>query len=189
MDAVHPMPPLALACVVSILVARSLHGESVYADHLRIKGLALGDETSRPGAAMEQTIGDFMRAPFALILETTPLWKNAGRFPSDSNNFVPVVHAQNRLLGVVALQDLKEFLSGNAGIDGVISCDVMLPTPQSLTPGQRLLDALPLVLESELRNGPVVNHLKQGKFVGAVVRAGLLNIFSEAIAEKSEPMR
>ncbi len=181
------VPPLMLACVVSILVARQLHGESVYTEHLRVKGLALDRETSRPGAVMEQTVGDFMRAPVAPIRENTPLREIAGRFLSSPNNFIPVVDAGKRLLGVVALQDLKEFLHNPQELDSVIAYDVMRPTPKCLTPGQRLLDALPVVLESELRNVPVVNSLVENKLVGAVARAELLTIFSEAIAEKSDP--
>ena len=109
------VPPLMLACVVSILVARQLHGESVYTEHLRVKGLALGEETSRPGATMEQTVGDLMRAPVPPVRENTPLREIANRFLTNSNNFLPVVDAQQRLLGVVALQDLKEFLNTRAG--------------------------------------------------------------------------
>ena len=181
------VPPLMLACVVSILVARQLHGESVYTEHLRVKGLALGRETSRPGAVMEQTVGDYMHAPVAPIRENTPLREIADRFLSSPNNFVPVVDAQRRLLGVVALQDLKEFLSNTRELEGVIAGDVMRPPPKCLTPGQRLLDALPLVLECELRNVPVVNNSRENQLVGAVVRAELLAIFSEAIAQKSDP--
>jgi len=114
------VPPLMLACVVSILVARQLHGESVYTEHLRVKGLALGQETSRPGAVMEQTVGDLMRAPVAPLRENTPLRDIAGRFLTSPNNFIPVVDAQQRLLGAVALQDLKEFLSNTQDLDGVI---------------------------------------------------------------------
>jgi chloride channel protein, CIC family len=181
------VPPLMLACVVSILVARQLHGESVYTEHLRVKGLALGQETSRPGAAMEQTIGDFMRTPIPPVRETATLQEISGRFLARPNNFVPVVDAQQRLLGVVALQDLKGVLNSTQDLDGIIAYDVMRPPPKCLTPGQRLLDALPVVLESELRNIPVVNSLVENRLVGAVVRAELLTIFSEAIAEKSDP--
>ena len=178
-----------LACVVSILVARQLHGESVYMEHLRVKGLALGQETSRPGAAMEQTIGDLMRAPVTPVRESTPLREIADRFLTNSNNFLPVVDVQQRLLGVVALQDLKEFLNANQDLGAVIAYDVMRPPPKCLTPGQRLLEALPAVLESELRNVPVVNNPAENKLVGAVDRAEVLAIFSEAIATKSDPMR
>jgi CIC family chloride channel protein len=183
------VPPLMLACVVSILVARQLHGESVYTEHLRLKGLALGRETSRPGAAMEQTVGDFMHPPVAPMRETTPLRDIANRFLTSPNNFIPVVDAQQRLLGMVALQDLKEFLGDNRTLDGIIAFDIMRPPPKCLTPGQRLLEALPAVLESELRNVPVVNSRVENKLVGAVTRAELLSIFSEAIAEKSDPSR
>jgi CIC family chloride channel protein len=118
-----------------------------------------------------------------------PLQEIASRFLTSPNNFVPVVDADRRLLGVVALQDLKEFLSDARELEGVIACDVMRPPPKCLTPGQRLLDALPLVLECELRNVPVVNNPNENKLVGSVSRAELLAIFSEAIAEKSGPSR
>ncbi len=183
------VPPLMLACVVSILVARPLHKESVYTEHLRVKGLALGQETSRTGAVMEQTVGDFMHAPVPPVRENTPLRDIASRFLTNANNFLPVVDAQQRLLGVVALQDLKEFLNAHQDLGAVIAYDVMRPPPQCLTPGQRLLDALPAVLASELRNVPVVNNPGENKLVGAVVRAEMLAIFSEAIAAKSDPAR
>jgi CIC family chloride channel protein len=176
-----------LACVVSILIARQLHGESVYTEHLRLKGIALGSESSRVGVTMERTIGDLMHAPVAPVRETTGLDEIAERFLTGSNNFLPVVDADKRLLGVVALQDLKEFLSSANDLYGVIAFDVMRAAPKTLTPGQPLLDALPTVLQSELRNVPVVNNYTENRLVGAVARAELLTIFSEAIAEKSDP--
>ena len=108
---------------------------------------------------------------------------------TNPNNFLPVVDEHRRLLGVVALQDLKEFLNSGQELSAVIASDVMRPPPKCLTPGQRLLDALPTVLESELRNVPVVNNPTEHRLVGAVVRTEVLAIFSEAIAAKSDPAR
>jgi len=181
------MPPLMLACVVAVLVSRQLHNESIYTEHLRLKGLSLQRESERAGAAMDRTVGDLMNAPVPPLRETTHVHEIADRFIANSNNFLPVVDAQQHLLGVLALQDLKEFLNDNRDLDGVIACDLMRPPPKCLTPGQRLLDALPLVLESELRNIPVVNSLAENRLVGSVSRASVLAIFSEAIAEKSQP--
>ncbi len=181
------VPALMLACVVSVLVARQLHDESVYTEHLRQKGIMLGQETSRLGVTMERTIGDLMHAPVPPVRETALLQEIAERFLTGSNNFLPVVDGEKRLLGVVALQDLKEFLNSARDLGGVIALDVMRPAPKTLTPAQPLLDALPTVLESELRNVPVVNNHSENRLVGAVARAELLTIFSEAIAEKSDP--
>jgi len=181
------VPALMLACAISILVARQLHDESVYTEHLRLKGIALGRETSRLGATMERTIGDLMRPPVPPVRETAGLQEIAERFLTGSNNFLPVVDAGRRLVGVVALQDLKEFLNRARDLHGIIAFDVMRAPPKTLIPAQALLDALPTVLESELRNVPVVNNYAENRLVGAVPRAELLTIFSEAIAEKSDP--
>jgi hypothetical protein len=55
-----------------------------------------------------------------------------------------------------------------------------------VTPNQRLLDVLPAVLASEQRHIPVVNTCTERRLVGALVRAEVLGLFSEAIAQRSE---
>ncbi len=181
------MPPLMLACVVAVLVSRQLHNQSVYTEHMRLKGLLLLRESAQTGAAMDQTVGDLMNAPVPPLRETATLQEIADRFLANANNFLPVVDAQQRFIGLVALQDLKQFLHDNQALAGVIALDLMRPPPKCLTPGQRLLDALPLVLASELRNIPVVNTLAEHRLVGSLSRAQMLAVFSEAIAEKSNP--
>lgn len=176
------MPALMLASVVSTLVARRFHPESIYTEPLRQKGFAVETETSRAGAATEQTVGDLMRAPVPPVNETTTLREIANRFLTSTNNFLPVVDAQKRLMGIVALHDLKEHLSGGEELNAVIAYDVMRPPPACLTPNQRLLDALPVLLATEQRNVPVVNTFKENRLVGAIVRAEALGLLSEAIA-------
>ena len=154
---------------------------------MRLKGLSLLRENEQAGAAMDKTVGDLMQPPVPPLRETVALREIADRFLASSNNFVPIVDGQQRLIGIVALQDLKEFLHDNEELTGVIALDLMRPPPKCLTPGQRLLDALPLVLASELRNIPVVSTPAENRLVGSLSRAQMLAIFSEAIAEKSKP--
>ena len=180
------MPPLMLACVVSIMVARRFHPESIYTEPLRLKGLMVSQETIEPGTATERTVGDLMRAPVPPVRETTTLGEIAERFLTSANNFLPVVDAKNQLLGMVALQDLKEYLGSGDQVLGVIAYDIMRPPPSCVTPNQRLLDILPVVLASEQRNIPVVSTLKENRLVGALGRAEVLNIFSEVIAASSK---
>lgn len=181
------MPPLMLACAISTLVARGLQRESVYTASLRIEGLSAERETARVGAATEKTVGDFMRDRVPPVQDTASLQDLAGRFLSSSNNFLPVVDKEERLVGLVALQDLKEFLNLRHEIRGVIAFDVMRPPPPCLTPNQRLVDALPVLLASEQRNVPVVNSQQGKRLIGTVVRAEVLGLFSEAIAARTMP--
>lgn len=181
------MPPLMLACAISTLVSRRFHAESIYTEPLRRKGLALESESLRLGAATEQTVGDMMRAPVPPLPETASFRDIADRFLTSPNNFLPVVDADQKLIGIVALHDLKEHLSAGQELFGVIALDVMRPPPPCLTPNQRLPDVLPLLLASELRNVPVVNNLKQFRLVGAIARAEALGLLSEAITASTTP--
>jgi CIC family chloride channel protein len=162
------MPPVMLGCVVATLVARRLHPESIYTEPLRRKGLELNRESPHLGAATEKTVADLMRQPVAPVRETAAFREIADRFLVSPNNFLPVVDGTGKLLGVVALHDLKEYLSAGQELNGVIALDVMRPPPPCLTPDQRLSDVLPVLLGSELRNVPVVNNSSQFHLVGAV---------------------
>ncbi|HWI56609.1 MAG TPA: ClcB-like voltage-gated chloride channel protein [Bacillota bacterium] len=176
------LPPLMLACVVSILVARRLHPESIYTEPLRRKGLKVSQDATASEAATERTVGDLMRAPVPPVRETSTLGEIADRFMTSANNFLPVVDAKSQLVGVVALHDLKEYLGSGDQVLGVIAYDIMRPPPPCVTPNQRLLEALPAVLSSEQRNIPVVNSLTENRLVGALARAEVLGILSEVIA-------
>ena len=180
------MPPLMLACVISTVVARRLHPSSIYTEPLRKKGLMVDQESMRPGSATEQKVGDLMRAPVPPVRETATLPEIAERFLSSANNFLPVVDAKNRLIGLVALQDLKEYLNAGEEMSAVIAYDVMRPPPMCVTPNQLLLDTLPVMLSSEQRNVPVVNSRTDNQLVGAVVRAEVLGLLSEAISARGD---
>ena len=176
------MPPLMLACVVSVLVARKIHPESIYTEPLRQKGLTVSQDATASEAATERIVSDLMRDPVPPVRETATLGFIADRFLTSANNFLPVVDSKGRLVGIVALQDLKEYLGSGDEVLGVIAYDFMRPPPPCVTPSQRLLDILPVVLASEQRNIPVVNTLKENRLVGALGRAEVLGIFSEVIA-------
>jgi CIC family chloride channel protein len=176
------MPPLMLGCVVSTLAASRLHADSVYTEPLRRRGLAIGGESTLPVTATERTVGDLMHAPVPPIREGTALSDIADRFLTSSNNFLPVVGVKGQLVGLVALQDLKEYLNAGSELNAVIAYDVMRPPPTCVTPNQRLLDVLPVVLASEQRNVPVVTSLKEKRLIGALTRAEVLSLFAEAIA-------
>jgi CIC family chloride channel protein len=176
------MPPLMLACIVSVMVAGRFHPASIYTEPLRKKGLFIAQETTISEAATERTVADVMRAAVTPVRETATLREVADRFFTSANNFLPVVDAHGKLVGLVALQDLKEHLSAADEFRAIIAYDVMRPPPACVTPSQKLLEVLPVVLGSELRNIPVVNTLKENKLVGALARAEVLSIFSEAIA-------
>ncbi|MDX1952051.1 MAG: ClcB-like voltage-gated chloride channel protein [Verrucomicrobiota bacterium] len=178
------MPPLMLACVVSTLVSRRLHPESIYTEPLRIKGFAAQQDTHELGAAIQTSVGEIMRERVEPLRDTTSFRAIADRFLTSPYNYLPVVDENQRLLGVVALHDMKEYLGAEHELHSVIAVDIMRPPPACLTPNQKLMDVVPLLLKSELRNVPVVNTLNDFKLVGSISRAEALSLVSETISKK-----
>ncbi len=178
------MPPLMLACALSTLVSRGLHPDSVYTEPLRRKGISARDEDERLGAATETSVGEIMREPIAPVRPNTTFSELAARFLTSTNNFVPVIDETERFVGVVALQDMKEYLHNGAEMHGVIAYDIMREAPPALTPNQKLTDAFPVLLQSELRNVPVVNNRIESRLVGSVLRSEALQMISEALTAR-----
>ena len=87
-------------------------------------------EATASEAAAERTVGDLMRAPVPPVRETATLREIADRFLTGANNFLPVVDAKSQLVGLVALQDLKEYLGAEEEFRGVIAYDFMRPPPR-----------------------------------------------------------
>jgi len=176
------MPPLMLACVVATLVARRLHRQSVYTEPLRRKGLTESKEGLRASAALERRVGDLMREPVPPVRETSSFQELAERFLTSPNNFLPVVNDEGRLVGVVALHDLKEHLHAGEALSSVIAYDLMRPPPPLMTPDMRLSDTLSILVACEMRRVPVVNNPREQRLIGALFRAEALSLLSEAIA-------
>ena len=178
------MPPLMLACAVATLVARSVHTESVYTEPLRQKGISPHPDLERYDEATEKFVGEIMREPVPPVRENADFQKLAERFLTSTNNFIPVVDETQKLVGVVALQDMKEYLHSGHEMSGVIAYDIMREAPQPLTPNQKLVEAFPVLLQSELRNVPVVNNRIENRLVGSIIRAEALQLISEALAAR-----
>jgi CIC family chloride channel protein len=180
------MPPLMLACTVSVILSRQLHTASVYTEPLLARGLNIDRDTTGPEDSTARTVGDMMRAPVTSLSERTPLAEIAHRFLASTNNYLPVVDDKERLVGVVALQDMKEYLRGHQEM-AVIAHDIMRTSPPCVTPDQTLIEAFPAVVASEQRNIPVVSSLREKRLVGSVRRSEVLGLLSETIAHTRQP--
>jgi CIC family chloride channel protein len=178
------MPPLMLACAVSTLVARGLHAESIYTEPLRQKGIAANPDQERFGEATETFVGEIMREPVPPVRDNVGFQTIAERFLTSTNNFIPVTDETQRLIGMVALHDMKEYLHSGHEMNGVIAYDLMRDAPETLTPNQKLVDAFSTLLQSELRNVPVVNNRVENRLVGSVLRSEALTVISQALAAR-----
>ena len=177
------MPPLMIGCVMATLVSQKLHKASVYSAPLHRRGLVVDQESRRMGSATDRCIGDVMVGPTSPIKETASLPEISEIFLSSPRNYLPVLSADNRLVGVISLQDVKAHLNAGDEMRAVIALDLMRPVDTVLTPNRQLMDALPEIMGSEMEMIPVVNSNREMRLVGSVSRSKTLGLMSEAIAK------
>ena len=177
------MPPLMIGCVMATLVSQKLHKASVYSAPLHRRGLVVDQESRRMGSATDRCIGDVMVGPTSPIKETAALPEISEIFLSSPRNYLPVLSADNRLVGVISLQDVKAHLNAGDEMRAVIALDLMRPVDTVLTPNRQLMDALPEIMGSEMEMIPVVNSNREMHLVGSVSRSKTLGLMSEAIAK------
>jgi chloride channel protein, CIC family len=175
------MPALMIASAVSTLVAMQVHRTNIYSESLYAKGMDEAWESGQFGEASRQRVGDFMRLPVVPLHENAVFTEIADRFITSPFHYLPVVDAQTRLKGMVALSDLKEYLHMGDQLKGVIALDIMRQLPSCLTPGQRLDEALPILLSTEMQHVPVINNRSEKKLIGSVNRSEALGQLVEAM--------
>ncbi|MEO1863821.1 MAG: chloride channel protein [Verrucomicrobiia bacterium] len=177
------MPPLMIGCVVATLVSQKFFKASVYSAPLHRRGLMVDQENRRMGSATDRCIGDVMVGPTSPIKETASLPEISEIFLASPRNYLPVLSADNRLVGVISLQDVKAHLNAGDEMRAVIALDLMRPVDTVLTPNRQLMDALPEIMGSEMEMIPVVNSNREMRLVGSVSRSKTLGLMSEAIAK------
>jgi len=90
------------------------------------------------------------------------------RLSSTSDEVLPVVNAEGRLLGVVGIEEVSLVSNEPALRPLVLAEDFLRTDIQPLTPDSTLDHALELFVESGLPALPVVNDLNQRQLVGMV---------------------
>ena len=180
------MPPLMIGCVVATLVSQKMHKASVYSAPLHRRGMVESQESRRIGSATDRCIGDVMVGPTSPIQETAALPEISEIFLHSPRNYLPVLSADKRLVGVISLQDLKAHLNAGEELRAVIALDLMRPAETYLTPNRQLMEALPEIMSSEMEMIPVVNSNREMRLVGSVSRSKTLGLMSDAIARSGE---
>lgn len=165
--------PLMLSCVVAYVVARGIDGSSMYEitrkrhrdneERLRLRGTHMS-ELIRPA--------ETVLAEDASLEEVSALFL---RYPV---KYVYIVDAQQRYLGVVALQDITSWLLDKKEPGGRVARDFLRPHfLHEVTPDMSLGEALQLFLDHQGERLPVIAHAEDPRLLGVVFKTSLLDAY------------
>jgi len=165
--------PLLLSCVVAYAIARGLDGKSMYeitlkrhrdaAERIRLRGTHM-NELIKPAETVLQ-----MDAP---LTEVTRLFL---KYPV---KYIYITDADNRYLGVVALQDVTSLLLDKNDIAVKRAGDfIRTHFLHEVTPDMSLGEALQLFLDHQGERLPVIASVEDPRLLGVVFKTSLLDAY------------
>jgi len=178
--------PLMLVCAVSYAVAHRINPESIYTEALRRDGDRIQHGADR--AILERVLVSecFDRDP-DVVLEDAPLRGLLSQLKGSRQTAFPVVDRELRLVGLLGYRDVARALDEGLG-DVVIAADLQDPEPETVSPGESLLDATRKLALRDVDYIPVVESEESRRLLGLLSRAEILEAYQTRLLLQEEPV-
>lgn len=177
------IPPLMLACVVSVLLSRLWHRESIYTAQLVRRGVHL-EQGADPNLLRGIVVQDAMLQDPPKAPPRWPLSQILSHLEASPHPELPVVDDKGTLLGSIGLGEVKPVLA-DAEMLGtlVVAADVMMENPPFLIPGDSLDLAMHLFGRHDRHALAVCSDSKTRILVGMVTREEVIAAYNQRVFE------
>ena len=176
----HIILPIMIAAGLAGVVARFVDPDSIYT-----KKLSRRNESVTRVQDMHQLehvmVRDVMIRDFPAVLNSDDLAKVI-RVARENTHIerLPVIDKERRLVGVIRLADLHDFLEADVSPQLVNAEDVALPSPTTVPINANLLEALRDFGGTDIETLPVeVGHGKSRRLVGLLLQADVMRRYRE----------
>jgi len=168
--------PLMMGCVIAYYLSVGIEPASIYSEALKRKGARLFDEQ-----LSRLRVLDLMKVDPPAVPVTAGFNEIAQNFISHRFNYLYVVDADRRFLGVVSLHDIKPYLNDPEMADVIIAEDILREDFPTITPNVPLAQALDTFAHHDGERLPVLDE-RTHKLLGRISKSDLIL----AIADRSK---
>jgi len=168
--------PLMLVCVISYLLSKRLHGESIYSESLVRNGEHVKQGTDRSVLENVQVAECFNRDP-DVIAEDAPLTGILNLLKRSRQTDFPVINRDLELAGMLNHQQLSLAMGEEGLKDLVVAADLALADVETACPADSLLDAMRKMGVRDLDYLPVVESPGSHRLVGLVGRRDIMEAY------------
>lgn len=174
--------PLMIVTSLSYFISRALTKYNVYKSVIAQRGGA-PDRSREVAAIASMHVGDFTEHNFTIIRPTDTLRMLLNAVMSSKRNIFPVVDNENRLVGLVTLDNVRPFLLDDQLYDVALVYDIMSGTGPVLNDTDTLSDATKLFERLHAWNLPVVHD---GVYQGFVSKSGVFDRYRDAVKDRHD---
>ena len=175
------IPPLMLACIVSVLLATFLKKESMYTMKLVQKGINIF-EGRDVNILKSLKIKNALNTDTEIIRASAPFSEILNKFITSEHDVVLVVDQVNSLIGTITLPRFKEiFLNKEIVPDFLIAADLTDPSIDVLYEDDNLDLAMHQFGKRNIDELPVVKSKSSNQVIGSVRRMDVINAYNKEI--------
>ncbi|MDH3328654.1 MAG: chloride channel protein, partial [Desulfobulbaceae bacterium] len=176
--------PLMVAAVTASHFAQWLYPDSIYTQKLTRRGIRF--EQGRDMDIMQGVlVSEVMKKDPAVVYRDTPLPDLYRMFQQKNFLGFPVLDKNDRLWGIVTLQDMERVLSQNViKLRGLTAEKVAVMEPVTVFPDEPIWTAIQKMAPRDLARLPVISRDGTGMLVGLISRSDILRAYDVAIVRK-----
>jgi CIC family chloride channel protein len=172
--------PLMLAVVISTLIAYRLSPESIYTMKLTRQGISI--RTSEEADLLEKvTVHEVMTRDFPVVPPEMSFAEMAEKFAKSKHHGFPVVDKNNRLKGIITLDDMESKM-GKKSQELTVG-DMATTSLITAYPDESLRDVVQKLEAKEVGRIPVVDRKDPSRLVGVLRRYDILKAYLKAISK------
>ena len=175
--------PLMAGCILSMLISRRLHGETIYTEKLTRHGIRLFDgrdsETLR-----ELRVAEVIDHDVDILSEDTPLFTILARFQASRHATFPVVDDDEKIVGIISFDDIRPILAEQEMGSLLLARDLEHLQFRELFPDDNFLTALSAFSDEAAEELPVLDP-KTHSLIGMVSRADILKRYEREVLRRT----
>ncbi len=174
------MLPMMITAITATLVAKRVFPDSIDHHELSRRGLHLSSE-SETQILKTLYVRGLVTKEFQPIPESMKLTDFVGYVTNSHHEYFPVVSPEQKLVGLLSVQDLRSVLLERESWPYVVVSELARSDVPTVRPSDTLFDAMRAVSTHGLEQIPVVDDHDGDKVVGMLKRSDLQNFFQKRL--------
>lgn len=174
--------PLMISASIACFICRKFSRYNVYKSMIAMHG-GSPEHNQDAEALASLTVGELSERDFSEIHQHDTLRDLLGVFMKSKRNMFPVIDEEQRLVGIVTLDNIRPFLLDDQLYDVALAYDIMSPVEHVLQYEDSLGEATKLFERCHLWNLPVI---RDGKYYGFVSKSGVFDRYRDKLKNKQE---
>ena len=177
--------PVLFASVIGTIIARIFYSESIDTEALTRKGIEI--KVGRELTAMNAlTVDDVMHDDFTWVPESLDLHSLAQRFATSPWIYFPVLDDDERMVGIISLNDVRTVLMEEELARLVVVADLMTRDVITVYPDDTLNRAMEQFGRKDIEQMPVVSRKDPRRVYGMLKRQDVIRAYNEQILERAK---